>query len=268
MNSAFVALLGLLVFFFGYRFYSKFIGRKIFGIEEELTTPAHELYDDKDYVPTNRHILFGHHYASVAGAAPILGPAIAVIWGWVPAILWVIFGAVLIGAVHDFGSLVVSVHHKGQSIGKISEKLLSPRVRTLYLSIIFLLIFMVIHVFARAIAKLFVNYPGSVLPVNFQILVAVGIGIYAHRKQIHLLIPSLLALASLYVMIFVGWKIPVHISGFAPWLVSMFGPVGDMAAEEQAWVVLLMIYGFIAATLPVWLLLQPRDYINSHQLLL
>ncbi|UCH10275.1 MAG: carbon starvation protein A [Fidelibacterota bacterium] len=268
MNSAFVALLGLLVFFFGYRFYSKFIGRKIFGIEEELITPAHELFDDKDYVPTNRHILFGHHYASVAGAAPILGPAIAVIWGWVPAILWVIFGAVLIGAVHDFGSLVVSVHHKGQSIGKISEKLLSPRVRTLYLSIIFLLIFMVIPVFARAIAKLFVNYPGSVLPVNFQILVAIGIGIYAHRKKIHLLIPSLLALASLYVMIFVGWKVPVHISGFAPGLVSMFGPVGDMAAEEQAWVVLLMIYGFIAATLPVWVLLQPRDYINSHQLLL
>ncbi|MEE9466301.1 MAG: carbon starvation protein A [Candidatus Neomarinimicrobiota bacterium] len=268
MNSAIVALLGISVFLLGYRFYSKFIARWVYGIDEEFTTPAHTLRDDKDYIPTNPHVLFGHHYASIAGAAPILGPAIAVIWGWVPAILWIVLGTVFIGAVHDFGALVVSVHHKGQSLGKISERLLSPRARTLFLSIIFLLIFMVIPVFARAIAKLFVNFPGSVIPINFQIFVAIAIGIVARRKMIPLLAPSLIALALLYVMIYIGWHYPVHISAFAPWLVQIFGPLGDSFAEEQAWVVLLMVYGFIAASLPVWLLLQPRDYINSHQLLL
>ena len=107
MNSAVVALLGLTVFFLGYRFYSRIIGRKVFGIEEDFTTPAYALQDGKDFVPTRRYILFGHHYASIAGAAPILGPAIAMIWGWVPAVLWVVLGTVFIGAVHDFGSLVV-----------------------------------------------------------------------------------------------------------------------------------------------------------------
>ncbi len=268
MNSALVAVAGIAVFLIGYRFYSRFIAQKVYGTDEDFITPAHTFSDNRDYVPTNPRVLFGHHYASIAGAAPILGPAIAVIWGWVPAILWIVFGTVFIGAVHDFGALVVSVHHKGESIGKISERLLSPRARTLYLGIIFLLIFMVIPVFARAIAKLFVNYPGSVIPINFQIIVAVIIGVYVRRKSVRLLAPSLVALALLYVMIYVGWFYPVHISDFAPWLVALFGPVGDLAAEEQAWVVLLMVYGFITATLPVWLLLQPRDYINTHQLVL
>ncbi|MCH7575359.1 MAG: carbon starvation protein A [Candidatus Marinimicrobia bacterium] len=268
MNSAIVALIGLAVFYLAYRYYSVFIGEKIFGLDEELVTPAHEFSDGTDFVPTPKHVLFGHHYASIAGAAPILGPAIAVIWGWVPAVLWVVLGSVFIGAVHDLGSLVVSVHHKGQSIGKISETLISPRVRTLFLGIIFLLILMVIPVFARAIAKLFVNYPGSVIPINFEIFVAVAIGVYVKRTGEKLLIPSLLALGALYLMILVGWKVPVHISQFMPWLVALFGPLGSAAAEEQAWIVLLMVYGFIAATLPVWVLLQPRDFINSHQLIL
>ena len=268
MNSATIALLGLTAFFLGYRFYSRLIGRKVFGIDDDFTTPAYTLQDDKDYVPTRRHILFGHHYASIAGAAPILGPAIAVIWGWVPAVLWVVLGTIFIGAVHDFGSLVVSVHHQGQSLGSISARLLSPRVRTLFLSIMFLLIFMVIPVFARAIAKLFVNYPGAVIPINFEIIAAVGIGLYVRRKGAGLLAPSLLVLAALYVMILVGWRVPVHISTILPWLVQLFGPLGNSLAEEQAWVVILMVYGFIAASLPVWLLLQPRDFINSHQLLL
>ena len=268
MNSALIAIAGLLTFYLGYRYYSRFIAHNVFAVHEDLETPAHTLRDDKDFIPTAKHVLFGHHYSSIAGAAPILGPAIAVIWGWLPALLWVLFGSIFIGAVHDFGALVVSVHYKGESIGKISERLLSPRAGTLYLSIIFLLIAMVIPVFARAIAKLFVNYPGSVIPINFQIVVAITIGIYAHRKSVSLLVPSLIALVLLYMMIFVGWHYPVHISSFAPWLVSIFGPIGSHAAEEQAWIVLLMLYGFIAATLPVWLLLQPRDFINSHQLLL
>ena len=268
MNSAILALIGIFIFFLGYRYYSRFLARRIYKLDDELVTPAHEFRDEVDYLPTQKHVLFGHHFASIAGAAPILGPAIAVIWGWLPAFLWVTLGTVFFGAVHDFGSLVVSVRHKGRSIGKVAETLLSPTARTLFLSIIFLLLFMIIPVFARAIARLFVNYPGSVIPINFEIAVAITIGFIVRRTGIKLLLPSLLALGALYLVIWVGWRVPVHISDFMPWLVRIFGPLGDANAEISAWVVLLHIYAFIASTLPVCVLLQPRDFINSHQLFL
>ena len=268
MNSAVLALIGLALFFLGYRFYSRFLAHRIYRLDPEAVTPAHTQRDDVDFVPTNKHVLFGHHFASIAGAAPILGPAIAVIWGWLPAFLWVTLGTVFFGAVHDFGALVISVRHRGRSIGKVAESLLSPSARTLFLSIIFLLLFMIIPVFARAIARLFVNYPGSVIPINFEIIVAIAIGFLTRKKGIKLLIPSLVALTALYAVIFVGWRYPVYISDFMPWLVRLFGPLGDANAEMSAWIVLLHLYAFVASTLPVWVLLQPRDFINSHQLFL
>lgn len=268
MNAAVLALIGLVIYALGYLFYSRFLAHKIFNINDSITMPSHGLRDDKDFLPTNKHVLLGHHYASIAGAAPILGPAIAVIWGWLPAFLWVTLGAVFIGATHDFGTLVLSARNKGRSIGSIAEKYLSPMARTLFLSIIFLLVFMIIPVFARAIARLFVAYPGSVIPINFEIIVAVILGLYSRRTGVKLLIPSIIALISLYFMIWVGWQYPVHISGFLPWFVEWFGPLGSADAEVSAWLFLLMLYAFIASLLPVWVLLQPRDFINSHQLFL
>ncbi len=268
MNAALLALIGLVVFALGYRFYSKFLSEKIYQLSDSITTPAHAFRDDKDFLPTNKHVLLGHHYASIAGAAPILGPAIAVIWGWLPAFLWVTLGAVFIGATHDFGALVISVRNEGRSIGSIAEKYLSPMARTLFLSIIFLLVFMLIPVFARAIARLFVHYPGSVIPINFEIIVAIILGFYSRKTGAKLLIPSIIALISLYLVIFIGWWYPVHISGFFPWLVELFGPLGSLNAEVSAWLSLLMLYAFVASILPVWVLLQPRDFINSHQLFL
>lgn len=268
MNAAVLALIGLVIYALGYLFYSRFLAQKIFNTGDSISMPSHILRDDKDFLPTNKHVLLGHHYASIAGAAPILGPAIAVIWGWLPAFLWVTLGAVLIGATHDFGTLVVSARHQGRSIGSIAANYMSPMARTLFLSIIFLLVFMIIPVFARAIARLFVAYPGSVIPINFEIIVAVILGLYTRRTGVKLLLPSLIALVSLYLMIWVGWRYPVHISGFFPGLVEMFGPLGTVDAEVSAWLLLLMIYAFIASLLPVWILLQPRDFINSHQLFL
>jgi carbon starvation protein len=257
MTVTWIILFSLLCFFLAYRFYSRHLSKYIFDSEDNgFTTPAHELRDDVDFVPAKKHVLFGHHFSSIAGAAPILGPAIAIMWGWLPAILWVVFGTVFMGAVHDFGSLVMSVKHKGASVGAITQKIIGTRSKILFLTIIFLLVFIVIAVFAFVIANLFVQYPGSVIPINFEILVAIIIGKWAYKKERNLLIPSIIALILLYVTVYIGFLYPVVL----PEWMCIEG------SQVMTWIVFLMVYGFVAAVLPVWTLLQPRDFINSHQL--
>ncbi|MCZ6469081.1 MAG: carbon starvation protein A [Candidatus Dadabacteria bacterium] len=255
MNAALLAIIVLILYFLAYRYYSKFLANKIFRISDDEVTPAHEKNDGMDFVPSNKHVLFGHHFASIAGAAPIIGPAIAVFWGWVPAIIWVVLGTIFMGAVHDFSALVISVREKGRSVGDLAGILINPRARTLFLLIVYFLIFFVIAVFAYAIASLFVAFPESVLPVNFQIIVAVIIGFLFYKKGVPILWPSILALISLYVMIWVGTIVPIEIPAI-------------MGSQIVTWIFLLLIYSFIASVLPVWTLLQPRDYINGHQLIL
>ena len=255
MNAALLAIIVLILYFLAYRYYSKFIANKIFRLSDDEVTPAHEKNDGMDFLPSNKHVLFGHHFASIAGAAPIIGPAIAVFWGWVPAIVWVVLGTIFMGAVHDFSALVISVREKGRSVGDLAGILINPRARTLFLLIVYFLIFFVIAVFAYAIASLFVAFPESVLPVNFQIIVAVIIGFLFYKKGVPILWPSILALISLYVMIWVGTIVPIEIPAI-------------MGSQIVTWIFLLLIYSFIASVLPVWTLLQPRDYINGHQLIL
>jgi len=255
LNAALLAIIVLILYFLAYRYYSKFLANKIFRISDDEVTPAHEKNDGMDFVPSNKHVLFGHHFASIAGAAPIIGPAIAVFWGWVPAIIWVVLGTIFMGAVHDFSALVISVREKGRSVGDLAGILINPRARTLFLLIVYFLIFFVIAVFAYAIASLFVAFPESVLPVNFQIIVAVIIGFLFYKKGVPILWPSILALISLYVMIWVGTIVPIEIPAI-------------MGSQIVTWIFLLLIYSFIASVLPVWTLLQPRDYINGHQLIL
>lgn len=253
MNAALLAFFSLFCFLLSYLFYSRYLGKKIYKIESDIKTPAHEFKDGIDYVPTNKHVLFGHHFTSVAGAAPIVGPAIAVIWGWLPALLWVVFGTIFIGAVHDFGCLVISAKNKGHSIGDLTGNIIGKRARVLFLTIIFFLTWIVIAVFAYVIATLFSQFPKTVLPVNIQIIIAVLIGIIIYRTKYGILIPSIIALCVLYGFIYLGSYCPVHLPAF-------------VGGQIESWIVLLLVYAFIASVLPVWLLLQPRDYINSHQL--
>ena len=132
-------------------------------------SPAKEFEDGIDFVPTKKEILFGHHFTSIAGAAPIIGPCIAAFWGWLPAFLWVVLGTIFMGAVHDFGALVVSVREKGKSIADITGSVINPRVRTMFLLFVMMLTWLVLAVFAMAIAGLFVNVPAAVLPINIEI---------------------------------------------------------------------------------------------------
>lgn len=253
MNAATVAVVVFVVFALGYHFYSGFLSQKIFALDPDEPVPSRELEDGVDYVPTKLHVLWGHHFASIAGAAPIVGPAIAVIWGWLPALIWVCLGTVFMGAAHDFSALVISARHRGRSIGDVAGTVVSPRVRTLFLIIISLLVWVVLAVFAFIIATLFVSTPSSIFPINIQIIVAMTLGWLVYKRGIPMLIPSLACYALLLLAIYYGGAVAENFPAISSLSVS-------------TWVTVLLGYSFVASVMPVWLLLQPRDYINSHQL--
>ena len=257
MNSAYLAAIALLSFYLGYRFYSKFISNKIFDLNDQFITPAHEFKDNIDFFPTKPHILFGHHFTSIAGAAPIIGPCIAAYWGWLPALLWIVIGTIFMGAVHDFGALVVSLKEKGRSIADITSIVINSRIRLMFLIFVMLLTWLVLSVFAMAIAGLFTAIPTAVVPINIEIIIAIIIGYIVYKKNINSLLPSLLALAILYLFVWIGTFTPISLNnmGIKPENV------------QNTWIILLFIYSAIASLLPVWFLLQPRDFINSHQLI-
>jgi carbon starvation protein len=257
MSSVLLAVLSFVGFIAAYRLYGRFLGQKIFGIRDTTDVPACQFEDGVDHVPTRTSILFGHHFTTISGAGPIVGPAIAVIWGWLPALLWVVIGSVFIGGLHDFGSLVISCRMKGKSIGEVSKDILGPNVRLLFLFIIFFLLIIVIAVFAYIIAILFKMYPQSVIPIWVEIPIAIWLGymIYS-RKGSHRLY-SVIALVLMYATIYLGTLQPVSLAD-----ISFIGKSGEI----YAWMIILLVYVYIASTLPVHRLLQPRDYINAHEL--
>ena len=257
MGPVLVALLGFLVFFLGWRFYSRHLAHRVLQLDAAFETPANAYYDGLDFVPTNRFVLWGHHFTSVAGAAPIIGPAIAVIWGWLPALIWILVGTVFIAGMHDFGTLWASVRHRAQSIGSIAAQVLGPRARSLFLLIIFFLLLLVNAVFAVSIATLFTEFPESVVPYWLQIPIAIAIGVIAYRTRMPLLWPCLIGLGLLLGLVFLGGYVPVS-------LPEEPGGVPDVAW----WTLIMLAYGAIASRLPVWVLLQPRDFINAHLLII
>ncbi|MGY2065779.1 carbon starvation CstA family protein [Blastococcus sp. SYSU DS0619] len=251
------AVVGAL-FFLGYRYYSTYLAAKVYALDGAYRTPAHEFNDGVDFVPTNKHVLFGHHFTSVAGAAPIVGPAIAVFWGWGPALTWIVLGTIFAAGVHDFGSLAVSVRHKAKSIGTLAGDVINGRARMLFLAIIFFLLTLVNAVFAVVIGNLFVAQPGAVIPIVAEIPLAIAIGVYIYRTRSSALIPSIVGVIVLYALILVGNAYPITLDGLADAL--------GVEQTRNVWVVLLFVYTWVASRIPVWVLLQPRDYINSHQL--
>lgn len=255
MSAIALLLVGLIAMALGYVFYSKFIAERIYRLDPHYQTPAHTMRDGVDYVPTNKFVLWGHHFTSVAGAAPIVGPAIAVIWGWGPAFAWVIFGTIFFAGVHDFGALWASARSRGQSVGMLSGRLIGARGRSLFLVVIFLVLLMVNGAFAAVISNLLVSTPTSVIPVWGAILVALVIGQMIYRYNMKLLWPSLGGVIVLYALILLGNQYPVALPD------EIMG-----LSAKSVWILLLFVYAAIASLLPVWVLLQPRDYINGLQL--
>ncbi|MBX3353830.1 MAG: carbon starvation protein A [Phycisphaeraceae bacterium] len=255
MEALTLTLLAGVALILAYVTYGRWLAR-LFTLREESTTPAVSLRDEKDFVPTKKSIVFGHHFTSIAGTGPIVGPAIAVIWGWLPAILWVVFGSIFIGAVHDLGSLVVSLRNKGRTIGDIAGDLLGPRVRYIFLGVLIMGLWIVLAVFGLVIAAVLKQFPGAIAPFLFQIPLAVVIGVVVHRRGKSILGPSLAALILMYASVVWGDFGPLH--SFNEFLASQ---------PTWVWTVGLLAYAYVASVLPVWVLLQPRDYINALQLL-
>ena len=251
MNSFFIVVVTFVLYLLAYYTYGRFLARKIFKINPQNRCPSETLRDDVDYVPTNKMVLFGHHFTSIAGTGPIVGPAIAIIWGWVPALIWILLGSIFMGAVHDFGSMVVSMRNDGRSIGELAGNIINRRVRILFMLIIFFTLWIVIAIFGVVIASVFTMFPTSVLPVWLQMPIAILLGFVVYKKGASPLISGLIATVFMYLTI---------------WLGALFPGIGDHLPSVGGWVVILLIYAYIASTLPVTFLLQPRDYINAFQL--
>jgi carbon starvation protein len=254
-------VLALMVVVFGlylvaYHTYGRWLSRRVFELSAKRLCPSLELEDGLDYVPTSRGVVFGHHFTSIAGTGPIVGPAIGVIWGWVPALLWVVFGSIFIGAVHDLGSLVVSLRNRGKSVGDLAGALVGPRVRLLFMVVLVLALTLVLAVFGLVITEVFRRFPQAIFPCLVQVPLAMGIGVWLHRKGVGILPAALVALVLMYLSVVFGDIGLLH--AFNSTLAAM--PV-------WAWTTLLLAYCYAASVLPVWLLLQPRDFINSLQLL-
>ena len=268
MNATLPAISVLLAYAAGYFLYSKFLAEKVFKLRKEAVTPAHSEKDGIDFVPTNKYVLFGHHYASIAGLAPMLGPAVAVIWGWLPALLWVTLGAIFVGCVHDFGSLVVSVRAKGLSIGAVAKGIIHPRARLLFHIIIVFLVALAMGVFVYVIAFLFspapdaanaaIHFPQAVTPSFGLMFVAAVIGYLIYKKDANLKWLTVGGLAITVALIYFSSN-----SHYGDWLGLGYVGKEGMSDAVAFWSAVLLVYAFLASILPVWSLLQPRDFLNS-----
>ena len=243
----------LVLYAAGYFLYSRYLAEKVYRLDPDARTPAHEFRDDVDYLPTRPAVLFGHHFASITGLAPMLGPAVAVIWGWAPAMLWVVLGAVFVGCVHDFSALVLSARTRGLSIGVVAEELLGKRAKTLFHLVIFFGVSLAMGVFVLLIARLFGHgaYPQAILPSAGLMIVAALIGLGLHGGRLRLGPATLVGFVVLLGLIWAAVELGTFGLSEEQW------PTGDGFKYG------LLAYGFLASVLPVWTLLQPRDFINS-----
>lgn len=271
MVSTIIIVVGLVVLYLGYKFYGGLLEKRIAEPDDSRPTPAHEKFDGVDYVPANKWILLGHHFASIAGAGPIIGPVLAAsLYGWFPALLWIIFGGIFMGAVHDYLTLVSSVRERGASIVKIAEKSISPLAKNMFSIFLFVALSLVVGVFAVVTAKTFMKQPELVLPSFGLILIAMFVGTLIYRFGLNIWLSAFIGFLSLIFLLWLGYQIPITIgANYHPnhphWFVLNIPSFG--IDPFIVWTVLLLIYAFIASVTPVWVLLQPRDFLATFQLI-
>ena len=256
MAALLIMVLAFAGYLIMYHLYGKFIGNKIFALSAAAKPPSVEFEDGIDYVPTKKEVIFGHHFTSIAGTGPIVGPAIAIIWGWVPALIWVFVGSIVMGAVHDFGALIISMRNQGKSVADYTAKYVNSRTKFFFFVIVFLELWIVIAIFGLVIAVVFTMYPQSVIPVWLEIPIAIYLGYLIYKKGKNVMTWSIIAVIVMYATFIIGYYVPFKM----PTILGI-PPTG-------VWTIILLAYAFIASTLPVTTLLQPRDFINSHQLVI
>lgn len=249
-------IIGVVLFILGYRFYGAFLDRR-FGIKPDRRTPAHTNYDGLDYMPAKTPVLMGHHFSSIAGAGPIVGPIIAVaFFGWLPAVIWIVLGSIFIGGVHDYASLIVSIRHKARSIAQVAKRMMSPLAHKLYLAFIWLTMVYVLTVFVDLTADSFTKDGGVASSSLMYIILAILLGLAVYRIKVSLVKASFVFVPLVFLAIYLGQVFPM---GAPPALAH-----GD---PKTTWTLILLVYCFVASITPVWVLLQPRDYLSSYLLL-
>jgi carbon starvation protein len=258
MNSLILAAVLLTWLFLGYKIYGGFIEKKVLGVDDTRTTPARELNDGIDYFPAKKNLLFGHHFSSIAGAGPILGPLLGVLYfGWLGALIWIAVGSVFMGAVHDYSSLMTSIHNKGTSLANISSKTISPLTKIIFSAFLWLTLSLVIAVFGVVASQTFISQPEIVIPTFGLIVIAMLLGWMIYRKRIHVAAATVFVLLVLFLLIYLGELFPIVLP---PTILGI--------SSQLFWFFILIIYSFFASSLPVWFLLQPRDYISTWILFL
>jgi carbon starvation protein len=249
-------IVAIILFIVAYRIYGRFLDRR-FGIDPSRRTPAHTQFDGVDFVPTRTPVLMGHHFSSIAGAGPIVGPIIAVaFFGWLPAVLWIILGSIFVGGVHDYSSLVVSIRHRARSIAQVAKRMMSPLAHRLYLAFIWLAMVYVLVAFVDLTAGSFAADGGVASSSTMYIVLAVVMGVTMYRYRLSLVAASLVFVPLVFLAIYLGQLAP-----FAQ------PPAIAHGDPKTTWSVFLLAYCFIASITPVWVLLQPRDYLSSYLLI-
>lgn len=256
MNGALLLLLGCAAFAVAYFFYSAFIAKGL-GVDPNRPTPAHTLGDGVDYVPAHPLVLYGHHFAAIAGAGPIVGPVLAAEFGWVAVTLWIVLGCIFVGSMHDMVTLFLSVRHDGRSIGSVIEDVMGRPGKMLFLMFCFATLVLVMSVFTGQVADSFVSNPEVATSSLLSIFEAAIFGVCVYRLGWSVKWASLVFVPVLFLLVWLGVIFPCD-------LTQLFGV--SAATARTIWVVVLFVYCFVASTLPVWLLLQPRDYLNSYLL--
>ncbi len=234
---------GLVLYVICYWLYGKFLQNRVVQATD-TPTPANRLRDDVDFVPANKYVLFGHHFASIAGAAPIVGPVIALAWGWLPALLWIWLGNIFIGAVHDYLSLMSSVRYDGHSVQWIAGRVIKRRTGYIFSWFIFFVLILVVAAFGAVLGKIFVAKPQVPSAYLLKIMAALILGVLLYRVRMNFGLATIIGIIMLAGAIWIGTKIPV-------------------SASYQVWMIVFFIYIIVAASIPVHVLLQPRDYLNA-----
>lgn len=253
MNTLIIAGILLLWLFLSYKIYGSILEKRVIQADNLRTTPARELNDRVDYSPAKKPLLFGHHFSSIAGAGPILGPLLGVLYfGWLGALLWVALGSVFLGAVHDYTSLMTSVRNKGTSLADISEKTLGSRTKIIFSLFLWFALALVISVFAVVASQTLVSQPEIVIPTFGLILLAMMFGWMIYRKGVNVVVGTFVSLMALLLLIYLGELYPVALPA------TFLG-----ISSQNFWFFSLLLYSMFASSLPVWFLLQPRDYIST-----
>lgn len=246
MNGVTILLGSAVIFLIAYLTYGSWLAKQ-WGVDPSRKTPAETEKDGIDYLPTRPAVLLGHHFSSIAGAGPIVGPITAAVFGWVPVTLWIIVGSIFFGGVHDYGSLVASLRHKGQSIGQIIDSNIGERAKLLFAIFAWVTLLVIIAAFANIVAATFVANPGAGSSSLLFIVLAVAFGLLVYRSGMSLAVGTVIGLIGMAAAFWLGHIFPISLS-------------------KDMWLLLMMVYIFIASIAPVWILLQPRDYLNSFLL--